>query len=191
MKKFLLIFLCFLFTGCDVKSQSAKNVLPENRVQEMREFLQNSVYNQDVAVFINFKIHSGKFRYFVYDLKNNRILQQATVSHGSGSVIKNSENLRFSNTENSYQSSLGFYKISESYEGNFGKSYRLDGLSATNSKARERAIVLHPYKSVNDFETSTHSALSLGCPMLSPKAFLATAKILDDSKNNILLYAFY
>lgn len=157
----------------------------------MREFLKTGNYNQDTAVFINFKTHSGKFRYFVYDLKANKILQQATVSHGSGSVTKNSDILRFSNTENSYQSSLGFYKISESYNGQFGKSYRMDGLSKTNSNARARAIVLHSYKSMNDAETAAPSALSLGCPMLSKKAFTETAKILDRSKKNIILYAFY
>ena len=46
---------------------------------------------------------------------------------------------RFSNVEGSLQSSLGYYVTAETYEGKWGYSLRLDGLSATNSQVRKRA----------------------------------------------------
>lgn len=189
--KFLVYIFVFLTSFNFIKAQDRQNVVSKEKITELKNYLKNKNYNQDLAIFINFKIHSGKYRYLVYDLKNDKVLQKAIVSHGSGSVIPNSDKLRFSNTENSYRSSLGKYEIQESYEGKFGKSYRMKGLNSTNSNARQRAIVLHSYDCISDQESSQSACLSLGCPMLSNKAFKQTAKFLDSSKKPVILYAFY
>lgn len=181
---FVFLFLCFSVFGM------AQNV-PENRIAELKTFLKGTKYNQDIAFFINFKIHSGKYRFFVYDLKNGKILKKGIVSHGSGSQIPNSDKLKFSNIEGSYQSSLGKYEIANSYTGSFGKSYRLKGLDKTNSNALQRAIVLHSLSCVADTESSQPACLSLGCPMLSPKFFETVASYIDYSRKPIILYAFY
>lgn len=187
-----LFFLFLIIVSCSkVESQENAVDLPQSKVSEIRSFIKGRNYNQDLAFFINFKIHSGKYRYFVYDLKNDKILQKAIVSHGSGSVIQNSKELRFSNVEGSYQSSLGKYEIKESYIGKFGKSYRLNGLESTNNNALQRAIVLHSYSCIPDIESQNPACLSLGCPMLSANAFNQTAKYIDQSKQPIILYAFY
>lgn len=190
MKQFIFLFL-LLISCSQTQSQQSHWVVPASRVSEIKSFVKEKNYNQDIAVFINFKTHSGKYRYFVYDLKNDRVLQKAVVSHGSGSVVPKSDVLRFSNTEGSYQSSLGKFEIRESYSGQFGKSYRLEGLDSTNSHARQRAIVLHSYGGVPDKESENEASLSLGCPMLSKEAFIKTSKYIDGSKQPIILYAFY
>lgn len=192
MKKFIFLFL-FIISCSKAESQenNASSVLPEAKILEIKNFVKEKNYNRDIAVFINFKIHSGKYRYFVYDLKNNKILQKAVVSHGSGSVIKNSDALKFSNTEGSYQSSLGKYEILNSYNGKFGKAYRLNGLDAGNNNAMERAVVLHSFGCIPDNESQSPACLSLGCPMLSANAFAQTAKYLDQSQRPVILYAFY
>ncbi|NIF06008.1 hypothetical protein F3J23_11215 [Chryseobacterium sp. Tr-659] len=192
MMKYLILFV-FILTSCSkAESQqlSIQNV-PKAKISEIKNYIKGKNYNQDRAVFINFKIPSGKFRYFVYDLKNDKVLQHAVVSHGSGSVIPRSDALQFSNIEGSYQSSLGKYEIRESYIGKFGKAYRLKGLDATNSNAMERAIVLHSYGCIPDRESQSPACLSLGCPMLSVNAFNQTAKYIDESKKPMILYAFY
>ncbi|MFY1046190.1 murein L,D-transpeptidase catalytic domain-containing protein [Chryseobacterium sp. GP-SGM7] len=187
-----LLFTILLLISCSQsKAQENIDVLPKEKISELKDYIRNKDYNQDFAVFINFKVHSGKYRYFVYDLKNNKIVQKAIVSHGSGSVIPKSNQLKFSNVEGSYQSSLGKYEIRESYNGKFGKAYRLKGLDSTNSNAMERAIVLHSFGCISDQESQNLTCLSLGCPMLSTKAFNETAKFLDPSKKSIILYAFY
>lgn len=165
--------------------------IPQSRIGEVRNYIKGKEYNQQLAVFINFKIPSGKYRYFIYDLKNDKVLQKAVVSHGSGSVISRSDALQFSNVEGSYQSSLGKYAIGESYNGKFGKAYRLKGLDSTNSNAMQRAIVLHSYGCIPDNESQNPACLSLGCPMLSENAFKESAQYIDQSKQSIILYAFY
>lgn len=192
MKPF--IFFLLLFISCSkFESQSSDSGidLPKSKISEIKDFIKAKNYNQDLAVFINFRIHSGKYRYFLYDLKNNKILQKAIVAHGDGSVTKNSSALSFSNVDGSHQSSLGKYEIKESYYGKFGKAYRLDGLDKTNSNARSRAIVLHSYYCIPDKESVQPVCLSFGCPMLSKKTFNETAKYIDRSEKIILLYAFY
>lgn len=192
MKYFIFLFL-FIISCSKIESQSGNLVdyLPKSKILEIKDYIKGKNYNQDLAVFINFKVHSGKYRYFVYDLKNDKILQKAVVAHGSGSVVKNSQNLQFSNIDGSFQSSLGKYEIKESYSGKFGKSYRLNGLDPTNSNAMSRAIVLHSYGCIPDKESTDPACLSLGCPMLSQNAFNQTAKYIDQSKQSIILYAFY
>jgi len=190
MKSLLFAFL-LLISCSQSKAQENAEILPKEKVSELKNYIKNKSYNQDLAIFINFKIHSGKYRYFVYDLKNDKIIQKAIVSHGSGSVIPKSTHLKFSNIEGSYQSSLGKYEIKESYVGKFGKAYRLNGLDSTNSNAMQRAIVLHSFGCIPDKESQSLACLSLGCPMLSTKAFNETARHLDQSKKSIILYAFY
>ncbi|MDP9959481.1 murein L,D-transpeptidase catalytic domain-containing protein [Chryseobacterium lathyri] len=192
MKKNIFLFLFILScSGVMCQENSASGVLPAAKVLEIKNFVKGKSYNQDIAIFINFKIYSGKYRYFIYDLKNNKILQKAIVSHGSGSVIQNSDSLNFSNIEGSYQSSLGKYEILNSYNGKFGKAYRLKGLDKGNSNAMQRAIVLHSFGCIQDQESPSPACLSLGCPMLSANAFKQTAKYLDQSRQPVIMYAFY
>ncbi|WP_029293394.1 murein L,D-transpeptidase catalytic domain-containing protein [Chryseobacterium hispalense] len=192
MKHFIFLFLFFISCSkFDAQRSDISADLPASRISEIKSFVKGKNYNQDLAVFINFKIHSGKYRYFLYDLKNNKIIQKAVVAHGDGSVIKNSEALRFSNVDGSHQSSLGKYEIRESYFGKFGKAYRLDGLDPTNSNARSRAIVLHSYYCIPDKESPNPACLSFGCPMLSKNALNETSRFIDQSKKPIILYAFY
>nr|WP_315027876.1 murein L,D-transpeptidase catalytic domain family protein [uncultured Chryseobacterium sp.] len=191
MKNFIFLFIIFLSCSKAESQQLEAAGIPQSKISEIRNYIKGKEYNQELAIFINFKIHSGKYRYFIYDLKNNRIVQKAIVSHGSGSVIPKSNTLQFSNVEGSYQSSLGKYAIGESYIGKFGKAYRLEGLDLTNSNARQRAIVIHSYGCIPDKESETPACLSLGCPMLSVNAFNQTAKHIDQSEKPLILYAFY
>ena len=194
MKNICFLFL-FLIFSCDSKSQEtvkqSSSLLPANKIEQVKNFIKDKKYNQELAIFINFRIPSNKFRFFIYDLKNNKILEKAIVAHGSGSVVEGSNDLVFSNTENSYQSSLGKYEIGSSYIGKFGKAYQLKGLDKTNSNALKRAIVLHSYYCISDVETKELACLGLGCPMLSPNFFKVAEKYIDGSKKAIILYAFY
>ncbi|WP_419494467.1 murein L,D-transpeptidase catalytic domain-containing protein [Chryseobacterium bernardetii] len=189
----IFIFFFILLVSCS-KAESQQATLfgiPASKISEIKEFVKGKDYNQELAVFINFKIPSGKYRYFIYDLRNNKIVQKAIVAHGSGSVISGSNALKFSNVEGSYQSSLGKYAIGSSYIGQFGKAYRLKGLDSTNDNAMQRAIVLHSFSSVPDMESEKPTCLSLGCPMLSVNAFKETAKYINKSEKPIILYTFY
>ena len=185
MKYFILFFSLLIF-GFG-KSQT----VDPSKITEIKNFVKGKNYNQDIAFFIDFKIPSGKFRFFIYDLKENKMIDQGLVAHGSGSEGGKDGTLNFSNIENSYQSSLGKYEIANSYVGTFGKSYRLKGLDKTNSNALKRAIVMHSLSCVGNAESSQPTCLSLGCPMLSEEFFKTAATYIDHSKRPIILYAFY
>ena len=80
--------------------------------------------------------------------------------------------------------------ISEKYKGQFGLSYRLDGLDETNSNARKRAIVLHRLDCVPDIEQKNEICLSWGCPMVSDNFFKILEQHIDKSDKKIILYAY-
>jgi len=67
------------------------------------------------------------------------------VAHGIGSDPNHTGYATsFSNTPNSYQSSLGFYKTGEPFnDAATGYSLNVDGLSTTNSNAADRGIYVH------------------------------------------------
>lgn len=151
----------------------------------------NPKYNSKIAFFIDMKIKSGKNRFFVYDLENNKIVDQGLVAHGSGSETGIKGELAFSNTPNSKSTSLGKYVVGKNYKGMFGKAYRLFGLDESNNNAFKRAIVLHHYSAVPYEEQEYYISRSQGCPMINEVFFKRIEKILDSSKTSIVLNIYY
>jgi hypothetical protein len=162
------------------------------KMMEIKQYLsKNNSYNQQTAILINMRIPSGRKRLFVCDLTHGFIKHQALVAHGSGSETDRQDSLIFSNTPNSYMTSLGRYRIGKSYVGAFGKSYLLHGLDASNNKAQERSIVLHRLDCVPDEEQEEPICLSLGCPMVSDHFFQTLDRIIQASSKPVILYIFY
>lgn len=159
----------------------------------MKSFVskRNTAYRQDVAFLIDMKIPSGTNRFFVVNLKNDSILTSGLVAHGVGSDVPGTDSLQFSNTPNSYMSSLGNYRVASSYAGQFGKAYKLYGLDAGNSNAFRRLIVLHRYGCVPEQESNVPICNSLGCPMVSEGFFPQLEKIIEADKKSVLLRIYY
>ncbi|MES3037133.1 MAG: murein L,D-transpeptidase catalytic domain family protein [Bdellovibrionota bacterium] len=127
--------------------------------------------------------HSGQRRLYLIDMTSGKVVRYL-VSHGKGSDT-NADGwaTNFSNTNGSNATSVGFYFAAETYSGAHGLSMRLDGLSSTNSRARERAIVVHGASYV--IERDNHAGKSLGCPAMDNgyvKAFI------EKMKNGALYY---
>ena len=140
---------------------------------------------------IDMRLPSGKNRFFVYNLLKDSLEAAGLVTHGKGSESE-SGNLVFSNIPNSNCTSLGKYKIGNSYNGNFGLSYKLKGLDKINSKAFDRFVVLHAHECVpNDEVSPLPICESWGCPTVSP-AFLTQLKsYLDEAAKPVMLWIFY
>ncbi|MBA5792324.1 murein L,D-transpeptidase catalytic domain family protein [Flavobacterium sp. xlx-214] len=122
---------------------------------------------KDILTIIDFTKSSTERRMWVIDMNKHEILHQTVVSHGrnSGKEFAND----FSNTPESFKSSLGFYATAETYSGQHGLSLRLDGLeSGINSNARARDIVIHAADYANEAMGKNQGYLgrSLGCPAL-------------------------
>jgi len=111
---------------------------------------------------------STKKRLYVIDLVKRKLLFNTYVAHGrnSGELLPR----RFSNTNSSFQSSLGFYKTLGLYQGKHGLSMQLQGLEkGINDNALSRAIVMHGADYVcEDFIRRTgRLGRSQGCPAVS------------------------
>ncbi len=163
-----------------------------DRVKTIKQFIStNSKYNNELAFFIDMRIMSGKNRFIVYDLKNDKIVDQGLVAHGIGSETLNNEELKFSNANSSFCTALGKYYIGNDYLGKFGKAYKLYGLDPTNSNAFARSIVLHKYDKVPYEEQDRAICHSLGCPMVNEIYYGRIEKLIDTSKRNIILDIYY
>lgn len=137
---------------------------------------------------IDFSLPSNEKRMWIIDLHDGVILHHGYVSHGrnSGDLMA----LKFSNTNSSYMSSLGFYLTAETYQGKHGYSLRLDGLEpGFNDNARERAIVIHgaDYAREDFIKQTGRLGRSLGCPALPQEI---TVEIIDMIKDRSVLFIY-
>ena len=121
----------------------------------------------EVLTVIDFSLPSTEKRMWIIDPDQGEILLHSVVAHGRNSGGLMAE--RFSNTPESYQSSIGFYLTAETYHGKHGYSLRLDGLEkGYNDMARARAIVIHGADYATEAFAKSVGRLgrSLGCPAL-------------------------
>jgi hypothetical protein len=147
--------------------------------QASRRYLKNS----DYVTIVDFSKRSSEKRFFIFDLRKGKVISLLTT-HGTNSDPQNKGfATEFSNTEDSLQSSLGFFLTLDSYEGSNGYSLRLRGLETTNSNAEKRGIVVHsaPYVS----EDLGRAGRSWGCLALDPKVSRA---VINHLMQGSLLY---
>lgn len=189
----ILIFITYKIVWRDNdKAYTVENKKFQSQIETVKKIIKsNSKYNNRIAFLIDMKIPSGKNRFFVYDLKTNKIMDKGLVAHGSGSETGVKGKLKFSNVPNSLSTSLGSYYIGNNYVGKFGKAYRLHGLDKTNNNAFKRDIVFHYYYDVPYKEKDGYICNSFGCPMVNKKYFERIAKLIDASESNILLNIYY
>ncbi len=125
------------------------------------------VSDKQVITIIDFSKPSVTKRLWVLDLDKKDVLFNTYVAHGRGS----GENLaeHFSNQNESYMSSIGFYVTDVTYSGKHGLSLRLDGKDeGFNTNARDRCIVMHgaEYASEAFIKQNGRLGRSLGCPAI-------------------------
>ncbi len=113
---------------------------------------------------------SSSKRLWIIDLDKKKLLMNTWVAHGQGS----GSNLatHFSNVNDSFQSSLGFYVTGEIYSGKHGRSLKLDGMdNGYNDNARMRSIVVHGASYVGQGTINALGRLgrSQGCPAVAPE----------------------
>jgi hypothetical protein len=146
------------------------------------------IANDHIISIVDFSKPSSQKRLFVLDLDNYKILFNTYVAHGQGSGELMAT--KFSNTPESYQSSLGFYTTSSTYIGKNGYSLHLHGLEyGINDKADERAIVMHgaPYVSETFVQSQGHIGRSWGCPAVPEKI---SKPIIEKIKNGSCLFIY-
>ena len=143
----------------------------------------------NILTIIDFSLSSTKDRMWLIEKKKKKVILQTLVSHGikSGKEFAKS----FSNQNESYKSSLGFYLTGETYIGKHGISLKLDGLEfGLNDKARERAVVIHGAEYVSKKLAIKQGYLgrSQGCPAV---ATAIAPKLIHTIKNKSVLFIYH
>lgn len=115
------------------------------------------------------------------------------VSHGCGDNqwgrTSSKENAPVSNEFDSHSSSIGKYVISERGVSQWGikVNYILQGKDKTNSNARSRAIVLHSWEAVSDYEVYPQGTPEgWGCPAVSNESMKEIDELLKANKKVLM-----
>ncbi|MGL6115249.1 murein L,D-transpeptidase catalytic domain family protein [Cetobacterium sp. SF1] len=141
----------------------------------------------NILTIIDYTKPSTEKRFLVLDLDKKTVLYDTYVTHGknSGKIMA----INFSNTMNSYKSSLGFFLTErDGYMGSNGYSLRMKGLEpGINSNAFARNIVIHGADYAKP-EYMTHMGFlgrSLGCPSVPTEL---SHPIIDTIKDKTVLF---
>lgn len=139
-----------------------------------------------IITVIDFAKSSREKRMWIVDVFNKKLILNTWVAHGQGSGDDMAN--QFSNTNESHQSSLGFYITDDVYFGKHGRSLRLDGMDAGfNDAARNRAIVVHAadYVGLSAITSLGRLGRSFGCPAVSPDV---ADQVINNIKGKTLLF---
>jgi hypothetical protein len=93
---------------------------------------------------VDFNQPSTSKRLYVFDTVEKKV-EAYYVAHGRGSEGSRDDGIAdvFSNQNHSNSSSLGIYRTLGEYNGQHGRSLRLEGLEPTNSNVLSRGVVMH------------------------------------------------
>ena len=194
MKKFCLLTL-LSFICCN----NAKIKIPARDYKDINaealKYCKINAFNEDYYFLIDLSVHSGKNRFFIYDFKTNKVINQNVVTHGSCDQIEPNETqwekAKFSNKSDSHCSSKGKYKIGKRDYSSWGIKikYWLHGLETTNSNAVARVVVLHSWDAVANEEIyPEYSPLSWGCPAVSDQFMKLLDAKLQQTEKPVLLW---
>lgn len=128
------------------------------------------VSGKSILSIADFDQSSKKKRLYIIDLAKREMLLNTWVAHGQNSGFD--EAVKFSNKNDSFTSSLGFYITGEVYRGIHGRSLKLDGMDqGFNDNARSRSIVVHgaAYVSEGTINALGRLGRSQGCPAVAPQ----------------------
>lgn len=190
---------CIILTllSCTSDKENVKPINLKLKAEEARLFCEANGLNDDFCILVDFSMHSGKKRMFVYDLKKGSVIMSGMVSHGCGDAPwgtdATSNKPVFSNEHESHCSSLGKYRIGKRGYSNWGinVNYKLHGLEASNSNAYDRIIVLHSWKDVPNEEVYPDGTPEgWGCPAVSNEFMEKLDKLLKGTGQDVLMWIY-
>ncbi len=141
----------------------------------------------------DFSLHSALPRQWILDLASGDVRWRLHVAHGRGSSPDGDTAWArtFSNVPESHQSSLGLMRGAEPYVGDYGVSFRLDGLEpGYNDRVRDRDIVMHPWEGSRPEYAQAHGETgpTWGCPAVDDRV---APEVVDALSGGALLWFWY
>jgi hypothetical protein len=184
------------FPGKKESGQESGHLLPPALIEKLnlkatnaKAFAQKKNFNTAFCFLIDMSLPSYQKRFFIYDLQKDSVVKSGLVTHGNCNQYW-LEGRKFDNTVGCGCTSLGKYKVGNSYMGRFGLAFKLYGLESTNDKAFVRYVVLHSHSCVPETEIETDICQSNGCPTVSPGFLKELEPVIKGSGNPVLLWIF-
>jgi len=157
-----------IYTAMDLQGSGLDEKAFEYAWRGYHNLLKKGIIHKKAVLSIcDFSQSSRNKRMYVSDVQHKKLLYRTYVAHGQNSGDEFATS--FSNENDSYKSSLGFYVTQKTYMGRNGLSLRLDGVDpGYNDQAMKRKIVLHgsPYAGEKYMQDYGNLGTSLGCPAL-------------------------
>ena len=157
-----------------------------NAMQGLEKIEELNNANDNLLVIVDYTKPSTEERLFVIDLRKKQLLISSLVTHGRGTGGLYATN--FSNKNNSYSTSSGFYLTGNIYNGKHGESLVLYGLEKDkNDNAQKRTIVMHQAYYANKSFAKKYGRLgrSKGCLALPTDL---NSKIINLISDGVVLY---
>ena len=128
-------------------------------------------------------------RLYIIDMDAKKVVLRTWVAHGQNSGDLTAT--KFSNQDDSHETSLGLYSVGEKITSTkHGQALLLDGLDkGVNDKALAREVIMHGAEYVSAPFIAAHGRLgrSWGCPAVPPAEM---ARIIDLLADGGLLYVY-
>jgi hypothetical protein len=204
-----LVFILLTIIGCNVtaseeatSNKSETLAAPSDdlhlrvrQIEEAKAFAQVKGIRQDFFLLFDLRIHSGKKRLFLVDLRSGEAIDSFMVAHGAGASPWGrdftKDKAQTSNTVNSHLTSVGRYLVGKRDYSNWGINvkYWLYGQDSTNSNAVKRVVVLHSWDHTPDEENYPDGTPeSWGCPAVSNRTMKKMDELLSSSTKKMLLW---
>ena len=168
----------------------AKELLKlQSKAVTAKAFARQHYFDTTICFLIDMSLPANHNRFFVYNFYKDTIQRSGLVTHGNCNQYW-LEGRKYGNEIGCGCTSLGKYKIGNSYYGRFGLAFKLYGLDETNSNAFKRFVVLHSHSCVPDKEVLEEICQSNGCPTVSPNFLKQLEAIISKSKKPVLLWMF-
>lgn len=161
----------------------------QSKALTAKAFAKENNFDSSLCFLIDMSLPANHKRFFVYDVKEDNIQHTGLVTHGNCNQYW-LEGRKYGNDVGCGCTSLGKYKIGNSYYGKFGLAFKLHGLEKTNDNAFRRYVVLHSHSCVPDNEVTDEVCQSNGCPTVSPEFLKTLSAIIKNSKQPVLLWIF-
>lgn len=174
-------------------SSGVEQRLKEKAV-EAKMYCKEKGFDLHYCFLVDFSIHSGKYRFFIWDFKGDSVKCASLCAHGYG-MKSTIDKPVYSNVEGSHCSSLGKYKVGSRSYSKWGIKLCTIScrLKRTNSNAFKRYVVLHSYTPVPAEEVyPSYLALGIseGCPVICDSVMKEADKLLKVAKKPLLLWIF-
>ena len=168
--------------------------ISKEECNKLRGYCIQRGFNPDVCILVDFSEYSGNERLYIYNLNKNYIKESGRVAHGIGKKGMFSK-ASFSNVPESWESSLGRYRIGRLRTLNIPQfnnvpCLEVHGLDPTNSNAHKRGIVIHPGLLTSRKTVTPCEPFSQGCFTVGKDTFEAIKSLTQHSSKPILLYAY-